>query len=162
MPLFFYKIMADSLYDHSNHLRLIWERDLNSNIEEVAWEKVVSNAGRPVRDAISKFTHYKVIHRRYYTPVKLRKMGLMKDNLCWKCMNVTGSYLHLLWDCPLVFPFWKQIIKTIADWLATPLPESPQLCLLGDRSLLPPEISKAESALTLANYSKTLEKPSKA
>ena len=36
--------------------------------------------------------------------------------------------------------------------LATPLPESPQLCLLGNRSLLPPEISKAESTLTLAGF----------
>ena len=125
----FYKILGDSLYGHSNHLRMIWGRDFNSNIKEEAWEKVVSNAGWPVTDAISKFTH-KVIHRYYYTPAKLHKMGLMKDNLCWKCMNVTGSYLHLLWDYPLVFPFWKQIIKTIEDWLATPLPESPQLHLL--------------------------------
>ena len=69
-----------------------------------------------------------------------------------KHMKATGSYLHLLWDSPLVFPFWKQIIKTIGEWLTTALPESPQLCLLGDRSLLPPEVSKAESALALAGF----------
>ena len=148
----FYKIMADSMYGHCDSLRQIWERDLNSNIEGKAWEKVVFNAGWPVRDSISKFTHYKVIHRYYYTPVKLHRMGLMKDNICWKCMKATGSYLHLLWDCPLVFPFWRQIIKTIGEWLTTALPESPQLCLLGDRSLLPPEVSKAESALALAGF----------
>src|SRR4029434_6679757 len=79
-------------------------------------------------------------------------MGLMKDNICWKCMKATGSYLHLLRDCPLVFPFWKQIIKTIGEWLTTALPESPQLCLLVNRSLLPPGVSKAESSLTLAGF----------
>ena len=67
-------------------------------------------------------------------------------------MKATGSYFHLLWDSPLVFPFRKQIIKTIGEWLTTTLPESPQLCLLGDRSLLPPEVSKAESALALAGF----------
>ena len=65
----FYEIMAESMYGHYNHLRQIWERDLNSNIQEEAWEAVVFNAGWPVRDALSKFTHYKVIHRYYYTPV---------------------------------------------------------------------------------------------
>lgn len=148
----FYKLMADSLYGHYNYLKGIWERDLNSNIQEEVWKDMVFNAGWPVRDALSKFTHYKVIHRYYYTPVKLHRMGLMKDNLCWKCQNDTGSYLHLLWECPMVFPFWKQVIKTIGEWLDKPLPESPQLCLLGDRSLLPPEVSKAESALALAGF----------
>lgn len=83
-----YKIMADSMYGHCNLLRLIWERDLNSYIEEEAWDEVVSNAGRPVRDVIegSKFTHYKVIHKYYYTSLKLHKMGLIRDNMCWKCI----------------------------------------------------------------------------
>ena len=133
-------------------MRQIWERDLNSNIQEDAWKEVVFNAGWPVRDALSKFTHYKVIHRYYYTPVKLHRMRLMEENRCWKCMNDTGSYLHLLWGCPLVLPFWKQVIKTIGEWFDRPLPESPQLCLLGDRSLLPPGVSKAESALALAGF----------
>lgn len=141
----FYKIIADSMYGQCNHLRQIWERDLTSNTEEEAWDEVVW-------DAISTFTHYKVIHRYYYTTVKLHKMGLMRDKMFWKSMNARGSNLHLLWDCPLVFPFWQQVFKTIREWLTTPLPESPQLCLIGDRSLLPPGVSEAESALALAGF----------
>lgn len=54
---------------------------------------------------------------------------------------------------PMVLPFWKKVFfKTIGEWLDVPLPESPQLCLLGDQSLLPPGVSKAESALALAGF----------
>lgn len=82
----------------------------------------MSNAGWSLRDAVSKFTP-KVIPR-YYTPVKLNKMGLVKDDQGWKCKKSTmGSNLFFMRDCSLVFPFWKQI-KTITC-LATQLSESP-------------------------------------
>ena len=51
-------------------------------------------------------------------------MGLMKDNLCWKCMNVTGSYLHLLWDCPQVFPFLETNHFYLKDRDNTAIPPS--------------------------------------
>lgn len=53
-----------------------------------------------------------------------------------------GTFLHLLWDCSHGSPLRKQVIKCIREWLHKPLPESPWLCLLGDRSVLPPGISK--------------------
>lgn len=48
------------------------------------------------------------------------------------------------------FSFW--ILLLLKRWLETPLPESPQLCLLGDSSLLPLKVSKAESAPTFAGF----------
>lgn len=59
--------MANSIYGQFNHLWQIQGRDLNSNIEEEAWDEVVSNTGWPVGDL--QF-YYKVIHRYYYIPVK--------------------------------------------------------------------------------------------
>lgn len=148
----FYKIITDNIYGKSQHIRQIWERDLKTTIEEEAWEEIVKKVGWSVRDAVNKFTQYKVIHRYYYTPVKLHKMGLMRDNKCWKCKGDIGSYVHLLWDCPLVLPFWKQVLHVIGEWLDAPLPESPQLCLLGDRTILPPNVTKVEFALASAGF----------
>lgn len=39
----------------------IWERDLNSNIEADKWKNMVAD------------TYCNIIHRYYYTPVKLKK-----------------------------------------------------------------------------------------
>ncbi len=56
-------------------------------------------------------------------------MGLLRNNLCWKCNQEAETFIHLLWEF---------------------LPESPRLCLLGDRSELASGILKAEFGLALA------------
>ena len=65
-------------------------------------------------------------------------MGLTKDNKCWKCNKEVGTFIHALWDCPLIKPFWKAVLQHFKSWLRQPLPESPQLCLLGDTSQILP------------------------
>lgn len=40
----------------------------------------------------------------------------------------------------------------MGEWLGKKLPVSPQLCLLGDRSTVPPGISKAEFGLALTGF----------
>lgn len=37
-------------------------------------------------------------------------------------------------------------------WLEQPLPESPQMCLLGYKSLIPPGLIKAEFGLAATGY----------
>lgn len=96
-----------------------------------------------------KFIHYKLVHRYYFTPLKLFKMGLTQNKKCWKCNKEEGTFLHAIWDCPRVLPFWKMILKKFEEWLKLPLLESPQLCLLGDKSLIPSSLTKAELGLIL-------------
>lgn len=71
-------------------------------------------------------------------------------------VTATGADVPLFWDCPLVFPLWQQAIKTVGEWLTTPLTDSPQLSLIGDRPLLPLGVSKAEPALALAGLIKAV------
>lgn len=59
-------------------------------------------------DVRGKFTQDKII----YTPV-----GLIQNNLCWKCNVEAGIFLHSLWDSSLVFPFWKEVIAKLGEWL---------------------------------------------
>ena len=103
-----------------------------------------------IRDVHGKFTHYKIIHRYYYIPVRLHKMGLIQNNLCWKCNIDGGTLLHSLWEYCLVFPFWKDVTGKLGEWFEKFLTETPQFCSLGDKTESPPGISKAEygSALT--------------
>lgn len=59
--------------------------------------------------------YYKILHRYYFTPGHLFKMGLLENNLCWKRKSQEGTFIHALWACPIVLPFWKDILKTMQD-----------------------------------------------
>ena len=121
-------------------------------LRKMCEEKIIADTEWSVRDARGKLTHYKIIHRYYYTPVRLHKMGLIQNNLCWKCKAQAGTFLHSMWECSLVSPFWKEVIEKLGEWLGKALPESPQLCLMGDRSRLTPGISRAEFGLALTGF----------
>lgn len=137
----FYKLTAKAVNGSCEDLRLIWQRDLNLDIDQDSCVKIISSVGWFARDIRGKFTHYKILHQYYFTPVRLHKMGLLENDLCWKCKKHKGTFLHAIWACPLVLPFWREIIKTVQEWLGIPVPESVQLCLLGVRLCLP-KISK--------------------
>ena len=79
-------------------------------------------------------------------------MGLTKDNKCWKCNKEMGTFLHALWDCSLVLPFWKAVLQKFESWLGQPLPESPRLCLLGDMSQMPPGLAEAENGVMITGF----------
>lgn len=98
----FYRKMSNIQTRMCESLRLIWQKDLGGEISDDVWQDVISNVGWATRDARSKFIHYKVVHRYYFTPLKLFKMGLTQDSKCWKCHKELGTFLHAIWDCPMV------------------------------------------------------------
>ncbi len=52
----------------------------------------------------------------------------------------------MIWECSLVQPFWRKILRIFEEWLGFNLPVKPQLCLLGDKSVVP-NIAKNEFTL---------------
>ncbi len=132
----FYKLSANAIYSNCDNLRLVWQRDLKMNNDKDSRVNIIYRAGCVTREARGKFTHYKILHRYCFTPVHLHIMCLLENSLCWKCESHEGTFIHAMWVCPLVFPFWREIIKTIQEWLSTPVPVSAQLHLLGNRSVL--------------------------
>lgn len=147
----FYNTTANALYGKTENLRLIWQRDLGIELEQDVWDDIVHSMGWAVRDIKTRFIHYKIIHKYYWTPVRLKRVGLTNSDECWKCKNSVGTFLHLMWDCPLVSPFWTQVLGTMEELLEQPLPSSPRLCLLGDRTLTP-ELTKVQFGLALAGF----------
>lgn len=73
-------------------------------------------------------------------------MGLLANNLCWKCQEETGTFLHAIWECKCINPFWEKIIEYIGKWVGLTIPVSLRLCLLGDQTELP-NISKYDLAV---------------
>ena len=148
----FYKNIMEMQSVKTENLRLIWQRDLGCEISEEKWSNIVSKVGWATRDIKSKFIHYKIIHRFYYTPMKLFRMGLVEDKRCWKCKGDDGTFLHAFWECPVVLPFWKEVLRKLGHWLNVTLPVDPGFCLLGDNKLLPRGVTKPQHALVTAGF----------
>lgn len=133
----FYKLVNYNLSGESANIKLLWQRDLKLEYTNEKWLDILSESGKYVKEARSKFIQYKVLHRYYHTPTRLHRMKLMPDNLCWKCKTEVGTYLHCLWECSLVTPFWTKVLGVLSAWSGSEVPQTPELCLLGDRSQMP-------------------------
>ena len=127
-------------------MKIIWQRDLGCEWTDEEWAKIIAESGRYIREARGKCIQYKIIHRFYYTPSRLHRIGVMDNNLCWKCKSVTGTLIHAMWECGSVRPFWRKVLECLETWWGGTLPLSPKLCLLGDRSEVP-EMSKFDYAV---------------
>lgn len=132
----FYRTTNNLLSSDCNNLKVIWEKDLGCMIEDGDWLKIIADKGKYIREAKGKFIQYKIIHRYYWTPLRLYRMGAINDNLCWKCQKEMGTFLHCMWECSIIQPFWRIILEYLGNWVRINLPVSPRLCLLGDRSQL--------------------------
>lgn len=121
-----YKLMPLCNCRFYNNLKTIWQKDLGINIHDNDWLDILFNVGKNIREARGKLIHYKIVHRYYYTPSILYRMGIAGNNLCWKCKEEEGTYFHMIW----VQPFWRKILRLLEEWLSFNLPVEPKLCLL--------------------------------
>ena len=143
----FYRKTNQLLSFDCHNLKVIWEKDLGCIMEDNIWLKIISDNGKYIREAKGKLTQYKIIHRYYFTPLRLYRMGVMNNSLCWKCQKEAGTLLHCIWQCPCIQPFWRFVLEYLGQWAGRKLPVSPRLCLLGDRSQLHNMSSKAFSVI---------------
>ncbi len=133
----FYKLTNLLVSGESTNVKLLWQRDLETNVAQEKWLDVLAGCGKYVREAWGKFKQYKIIHRLYHTPVRLHTMKLLNDNKCWKCKTGLGTLLHCIWKCTLVAPFWVKVVDFLSEWSGVTVPLTPAMCLLGDRSQIP-------------------------
>lgn len=59
---------------------------------------------------------YKLIHRWYRTPFKFQRMEIMVNVIRWKRHSATGTFMHSVWECQEVYPFWKGVLDYIVAW----------------------------------------------
>lgn len=64
-------------------------------------------------------------------------MGFTTSDKCTHCtQDTTDTYIHAFWNCTPIQKFWTQAVNYLSHTLGCHIPVSPQLCILGDLSLV--------------------------
>jgi hypothetical protein len=68
--------------------------------------------------------------RFHLTPVRIVIIKTTTDNKCWQVCREKGALIHCWWECKLVQPLWKTILRLLKK-LNTDLSYDPGIPLLG-------------------------------
>lgn len=112
-------------------MKSIWELELEQNFSEKEWLLLCKDFTSPLATNIKvKETNYKFLYKYYITPVKLNKFDEVNSPMCKKCGIELGTYMHLFWDCKVVYSFWAKIHQVIQDMCKCTFDLCPALYLL--------------------------------
>ena len=54
---------------------------------------------------------FKIIHNIIPSNLRLWQMKIKPSPVCNLCKNSVGTIEHLFWNCEIVMPFWKEVLK---------------------------------------------------
>lgn len=77
------------------------------------------------------YPNYMCFYKVHYTSAKLVRMGVRDDPSCTRCMRDHGELIHMLWKCPKLHIYWKEVVGIINRVFQIQLVEHSKLCLLG-------------------------------
>ena len=113
-----------------------WEGDLNCSYDDADWNKLLEQAQTLLTSTKHRLIQFNILHRTYYTPVKLHTFNNSTSPVCQKCKFTNADLLHMFWHCPLIAVFWNYIIKTTSDITQCTIPIDPKVWILGDVNAL--------------------------
>ena len=99
------------------------------------WSQVWANIREALRNPDYEQIHFNCVHRTHLTPRKLNCMRLITDPLCSLCsMKASGTFLHMMWNCPPVSQFWSKASAKLSDLVSVTIPVTIPVLLLIDLS----------------------------
>ena len=93
-----------------------WTKDLASRNEDINWETVWENIFQASKNPNHQLTYSKMCQRAYHTPLVRFHMKRIGRQNCDSCnLNVSGTFKHMMWDCPEVYDFWRKVALILSD-----------------------------------------------
>ena len=51
--------------------------------------------------------------KHHFTPVRMAIIKKSTNNKCWNRYEEKGTLLHCMWECKLVHPLWKTVLRLL-------------------------------------------------
>lgn len=79
----------------------------------------------------NRLVQLNIIHQCYLTPVRLHRMGRSSSASCLRCSESHADFWHMIWECPVIRDFWREVVVLLSGVLDCPVPDTPEVCLFG-------------------------------
>ncbi len=106
-------MLIRSALNLNTHTQTQWEQDLVS-LTPSDGEKIWRDPAIISKSVRYRIIQIKICHRAYITPAKLTKMDPSSSDLCWHGCGQVGTLIHVLWHCPAVKVFLKEVVHSIS------------------------------------------------
>lgn len=112
-------------------IKLDWESDLNHVFSDEEWSKALRRIHTSSICARHSLIQFKLLHRIYWTKLKLSKINPEIDPICDRCRQAPATLYHTFWLCPELISFWTSIFKSISDVFRLKVEPCPLVALFG-------------------------------
>lgn len=107
-----------------------WKSDVPSLTDE-DWEEGIKQYIPLMISARDRYIQLKFLHQAYYTPQRLAKIYPSYSDRCPNCNTDAGTFLHVVWSCPLLQQFWREVVQYISLIGNLTVALDPRVLLLG-------------------------------
>lgn len=129
-----------------------WEDDLNHKFTDAEWDEVLRKTYTSSICARLNLIQLKLVHRVYWTKVRLSKIKPEVNPICDRCHQDNATLIHMFWLCPVLKQFWQSIFTTfsfVSNLQVNPCPLVALFGIIPDGSPIPRRLGNAVAFTTL-------------
>lgn len=130
-------------------LRRLWEEDLNEQITDDMWNKVLRKVHESSICAKHAFVQCKIVHRAHLTKARLSKMFPDVDPACDRCGLTPATHAHMMWSCPNLRSYWGEIFDSLTKIAGKQIMPAASIAVFG---VPPPYIDLSHQEETFAAF----------
>lgn len=112
-------------------LRNDWAEELGTEISDTVWEYAQNKVNGTSSCARLSLIQFKVLHRTYYTKLKLSKIYPNMEDRCERCNSPAAGMTHTFWSCSKLVEFWSGVCETLNDAFGTNVQPTAELAIFG-------------------------------
>lgn len=108
-----------------------WEAEINETVPLETWEEACGEVHLVTNSNVWREFKWKIITRFFQTPQIIAKWNPSYSDKCWRnCGQHVGNHTHILWSCPKLRIYWKDIFDALKEIFHCEIPEDPRVALL--------------------------------
>lgn len=110
-----YKCLMNHKSHSTEYVKTMWEKEGGMSISEEEWTAIWKLQWKCTNSQRWKEYGWKTVIRYFITPCQKTHYDGTPP-ICWrKCGEQRANHFHVLWDCPLIRRYWKEVHRSLED-----------------------------------------------